>query len=64
VNQRTNQSLTWRTYLGQLLDVPTEKQRVANALGVSSLTLTRWVNGTTEPRPGSLKKLPSVFPQH
>src|SRR5713226_2349423 len=62
--QPKNQSPTWRTYLGQLVDVPAEKQRAARELNVSPLTLTRWVIGATEPRPGSLKKLPSVFPGH
>ena len=33
MNQRTNQSLTWRTSLGQLLDILTEKQRAVYALG-------------------------------
>lgn len=64
MSQPKNQPPTWRTYLGQLIDVPAEKQRAARELNVSPLTLTRWVIGATEPRPGSLKKLPSIFPGH
>lgn len=55
---------TWRSFLGRLIGTPAEKQRAAAALGVSQLTLTRWVSGETEPRAGSLRKLPAIFPQY
>lgn len=64
MSQHHRQPETWRAYLGQLLETPAEKQRAARELNVSPLTLTRWVSGETEPRPGSLKKLPGVFPVH
>lgn len=55
-------SRTWRELLGSLTAVPSERQRVAEALGVNAYTVTRWVNNETEPRAGTLKKLPDIFP--
>lgn len=53
---------TWRELLGRLTTVPSERQRVAEALGVNAYTVTRWIHQETEPRAGTLKKLPDVFP--
>jgi len=37
------ESQTWRTVLADLLKRPGERQRIAQALGINPLTLTRWV---------------------
>jgi transcriptional regulator with XRE-family HTH domain len=55
---------TWRDLLGKLTERLDERQRVARELGVSPLTVTRWVNGETEPRANNLRKIPEVFPEH
>lgn len=53
---------TWRELLGRLTERPAERQRVAEALGVTPYTVTRWVTGEVEPRVQNLKRLPEVFP--
>ena len=35
----------WREFLGKSIVDPHERQRIANELGVSTVTLTRWSNG-------------------
>jgi hypothetical protein len=58
------QSRTWRELLGQLVETPAEKQRVADALGIRTWTLTRWVNDLVDPRLRYLKRVPELFPSH
>src|SRR5260221_10807369 len=60
----TTQQTTWRELLGKLTERPEERQRVARVLDVSTLTVTRWVRGETEPRANNLRNLPDVFPEH
>ena len=56
---------TWRQYLGKLLEHPAEKQRLAEALGVSERTLDRWAAGTSSPRSLSpLRRLLHALPNH
>lgn len=55
---------TWRTFLAALIENAQERQRIAEALGVNPVTLTRWVKGETEPRPSSLVRLLNILPQH
>lgn len=57
-------SHSWRELLGQLTERPAERQRAAEALGVTPYTITRWVNGESEPRLQNLKRLPDIFPAH
>ncbi|MFL5654137.1 MAG: hypothetical protein ACJ8CB_08155 [Ktedonobacteraceae bacterium] len=59
-----NPPQSWRELLGTLTESPAEKQRVAEALGVNAFTVTRWVNGESEPRLHNLKRLPDVFPRY
>ncbi len=53
---------TWRELLARLTERPAERQRVAEALGVTPYTVTRWIEGQSEPRIQNLKRLPEVFP--
>lgn len=55
---------TWRELLGKIIKEERERQRVADALGVTAVTLTRWVNHETDPRPQNLRKLLQALPQH
>ena len=47
-----------------LTERPSERQRVAETLGVTPYTVTRWVSGESEPRMQNLKRLPEVFPAY
>ncbi|HZU03077.1 MAG TPA: GAF domain-containing protein [Ktedonobacteraceae bacterium] len=64
MNQAAGTEETWRSFLGRLIEKPAEKQRAAEALGVSTLTLTRWVSGESDPHVRNLRRLPAVFPQY
>jgi hypothetical protein len=47
----------WRELLADILRNPREKQLLLDELNVRSITLTRWVNGETEPRQQNLQQL-------
>jgi transcriptional regulator with XRE-family HTH domain len=55
---------SWRALLGEIISNTKERQRLAEELGVQPITLNRWVNGDSEPRPQNLRHLLSVLPQH
>ncbi|HEY7415393.1 MAG TPA: GAF domain-containing protein, partial [Ktedonobacteraceae bacterium] len=57
-------SLTWRELLGNIIKDPQEKQTIASELGISPLTLTRWVSGESTPRFQNLRHLLMVVPEH
>jgi transcriptional regulator with XRE-family HTH domain len=53
----------WRELLGNIISDPHEKQRIAQELGVRTITLTRWVTGESDPRPQNLRHLLNVVPE-
>jgi hypothetical protein len=55
---------TWREFLGKIIKDPSEKQRIANELHVSIITLTRWVNSESKPRPHNLGMLIKALPNY
>src|SRR5438105_1441364 len=55
---------TWRSFLGSIIHTPSEKQRIATALGVSPGTLTHWVKGESNPSQRYMLRLLEVIPQH
>src|SRR5215467_1115906 len=55
---------TWRELLGNILQDPQERARIASALGVHPLTLARWVNGESSPRSQNLQALFRALPQY
>jgi hypothetical protein len=55
---------TWRELLGQIIRDNKEKQRLIEVLNVMPITLTRWVNGESEPRPQNLRQLLQALPQY
>jgi hypothetical protein len=57
------ESQTWRTVLADILKRPGERQRIARALGINPLTLTRWVQSQSNPRPHSLHQLLTILPE-
>ena len=55
---------TWRELLGSIIKNPKEKERLIHALNINPLTLTRWVNGETDPRTHNLHQMLAVLPQY
>ncbi|MBV8822336.1 MAG: GAF domain-containing protein [Ktedonobacteraceae bacterium] len=55
---------TWRELLGQIIKEPLEKQRLATALKVNTVTLSRWVSGDAKPRQHNLHMLIKSIPTH
>jgi transcriptional regulator with XRE-family HTH domain len=58
-------SSSWQSVLQHILKVSGERQRMATALGLSPMTLTRWANGESNPqRPHLIHLLQVVQPQY
>jgi len=55
---------TWRGLLKNIISDPREKQRLSELLGVREITLTRWINQDSDPRPQNLRNLLNALPQH
>ncbi|TMC18508.1 MAG: hypothetical protein E6J33_06530, partial [Chloroflexi bacterium] len=55
-----NTLLSWQSSLQHMLKVPGERQRMATALGLSSMTLTRWATGESNPQRSHLIRLVQV----
>ena len=53
---------SWRDLLRVIINSPRERERLANEVGVSSVTISRWGTGNFEPRPQSLQRLIHVVP--
>jgi hypothetical protein len=53
----------WRELLGEIISDSRERQRLIEELHVTAITLSRWVNGESEPRPYNLRRLLSILPQ-
>lgn len=56
------QSLSWRELLGNAISDPQERQRIANELGVTPTSLTRWARGESSPREQVLRRLLQALP--
>lgn len=56
------QDRTWRDLLAEIIHNTREKQRLASALGVNPITLSRWVNNQSRPRPQHHRKLLDAIP--
>src|SRR5713226_10641130 len=54
-------SPSWQGILRQMIKTPTERQRLATALGVSTMTLIRWANGDSKPQRSHLSRLVQVI---
>jgi len=47
----------WRELLGHIIEDPQERQRIAQELGISPITLSRWVKSDSmKPRPHNLQR--------
>ena len=56
------QARTWRDLLAEIIHDTHEKQRIAAALGVNQVTLSRWANNLSRPRFQHHKKLLDAIP--
>ena len=54
---------SWRELLKDIIRNPAERERIATKAGVHSLTLQRWTNGESIPRPHNLKQLLVALPK-
>jgi len=54
----------WRELLGELTHTPRERQRIAHELGITPITITRWVNNEADPRPQNVRHLLDILPEH
>jgi len=57
------ESSSWRELLGQIISNASERERLANEIGVRSITLTRWVNGDSLPRQQNVRQLLHALPE-
>ena len=55
---------SWRDLLRQIIRDNKEKQRIFDTLNITPITLTRWINGESAPRPQNLRQLLNMFPQY
>src|SRR5260370_22550422 len=53
---------SWQDLLSDIIGNPVEGEQLAKAVGVRSITLYRWVNGESSPRPNNLRQLLSALP--
>lgn len=58
------EAATWRELLAIIIRDNKEKQRITEALGITPITLTRWISGESAPRPQNLRHLLTILPQH
>ena len=54
----------WRELLADITSTPRERQRLAHELGVSPITITRWIDRQADPRPQNLRHLLDIFPEY
>ena len=54
---------TWRARLAEIIQSPQERRRIAAALGVNPLTLTRWIRNEATPRGHLQQRLLEIVPQ-
>lgn len=64
MGNRENQqeASTWQELLGQLINHPQDRERLAEAARVRSITLLRWASGVSKPREENLRTLLNYIP--
>src|SRR5260370_11071025 len=60
----SDRTLSWLDLVGQLIEDPAERQRIAEVAKVHPMTLLRWVSRESTPRPASFHALVGARPQH
>jgi transcriptional regulator with XRE-family HTH domain len=57
-----SEASSWRDLLRSIISTPKERERLANEVGVTPITISRWATGNFEPRPQSLQRLIHAVP--
>lgn len=57
-----HEARTWRELLGKIISDNKEKQHLIETLKVTPITLNRWINGESDPRPQNLRQLMNALP--
>lgn len=60
-DREMQEAQTWRIVLADILKRPGERQRIATALGINPVTLTRWTQSQSDPRPRHLHQLLTIL---
>lgn len=60
----TQDASTWKTVLQKIIASPKERQRLANELGINTITLTRWARDDSRPQRSYLTRLIKVVHPH
>ena len=55
---------TWRDLLKELIRDAQVRQRIISELEINPITLNRWIQGDSKPRPRSLRRLLFALPEH
>ena len=62
---QTGTPASWQSILGRIAKTPQERQQLASDLGVSIITLNRWISGESRPqRPHLIRLLQVINQQH
>ncbi|HEX4204291.1 MAG TPA: hypothetical protein VHZ51_08880 [Ktedonobacteraceae bacterium] len=61
--EKKNDNYTWQQFLGRIIAVPSELQRIASELHVHQMTLVRWARDEARPRASNLRLLPKAIPR-
>lgn len=54
----------WRELLGKIIRDPQDRQRIATELGISVVTLNRWISGESRPRLQNMRLLLDSLPEY
>jgi hypothetical protein len=60
----TENSGDWRALLGSITRDSASMQRIIQELGVREITIKRWVDGKSEPRPQNIRRLYVALPEY
>lgn len=59
-----HEAQNWRALLGKIINDNKERSRLAEELNVTPITLARWANGESDPRPHNLRHLVNTLPEY
>jgi hypothetical protein len=64
MSNQDQDTTNWQALLQKIIQPPRERQRIAAALGINAITLTRWAKQNSRPQPASLARLVKVVQPH
>ncbi|HLI68373.1 MAG TPA: GAF domain-containing protein [Ktedonobacteraceae bacterium] len=60
--EKGHEPSTWQEFLGQLIENAQERERIAEAAHVRTITLQRWASGSSRPRDENMRTLLKALP--